>query len=61
MRTLEKTCIGRVLAPGPEVKVAMTRSSNDRVNASSQPASMAGQISGRVITRTTFNGWLPRR
>ena len=40
--TFEKMYIGSVLAPGPDTKLAMTRSSSDSVNASSQPASMAG-------------------
>ena len=37
MRTLEKTSIGKVVAPGPETKLAITRSSSDSVKASSQP------------------------
>src|SRR5208283_706638 len=36
-RTLENTAIGRVVAEGPVTKLAMTRSSSDKVNAKSQP------------------------
>ena len=36
-RTLENINIGRVVAPGPETKLAMTRSSKDRVNDKSHP------------------------
>ena len=35
-RTLENTTIGRVVALGPETKLVITRSSTDKVNASSQ-------------------------
>ena len=35
--------IGSVVAPGPVVKLAITRSSSDRVKASSQPEMTAGQ------------------
>ena len=37
-RTLEKTTIGSVLAPGPVVKLATTKSSKDIVKANNQPA-----------------------
>ena len=43
-RTFERISTGKVLEPGPEVKLAMTTSSSDKVKASSQPASSAGQI-----------------
>ncbi len=43
--------MGRVVEPGPETKLAMTRSSSESVKASSQPDSSAGAISGRVIRR----------
>src|ERR1700733_15345728 len=59
-RTLEKTTIGKVLLPGPEVKLEMTRSSHDRVKASSHPDKMAGKIMGNVITKNTFTGRAPR-
>src|SRR5579859_8266985 len=59
-RTFEKITIGCVVAEGPVTKEEITRSSTDRVKASSQPAIKAGAISGRVITRNTFNGRAPR-
>ena len=37
-RILEKITIGKVLPPGPDTKLAITRSSSDRVNASSHAA-----------------------
>ena len=40
--------IGKVVAPGPVVKLAITRSSSDSVKASMKPASTAGRISGSV-------------
>ena len=52
-RSAENTTIGSVLAPGPEVKVATTRSSSERVNASSQPESSAGPSSGSVTSAGT--------
>src|SRR5210317_1184500 len=42
--TFEKISIGRVVAPGPETKLAITTSSSDRVKASSQPEISAGVI-----------------
>ena len=45
--------IGRVVAPGPLVKLAMTRSSSDRVKASSQPAKMPGSMNPREKTQST--------
>ena len=47
-RTLEKTTMGSVLAPGPVVKLATTKSSNDIVKASNQPAIIDGNMIGRV-------------
>jgi hypothetical protein len=38
-----------VVAPGPVVKLAITRSSSDRVKDSSQPAITAGAMIGKVI------------
>src|SRR6185437_5474478 len=52
-RTLENTTMGRVLLPGPEVKLEITRSSQDRVKASSQPERMAGNMMGSVMTKNT--------
>ena len=43
--------IGSVVAPGPVVKLAITRSSSDSVKASIQPAATAGEISGSVTVR----------
>jgi len=60
MRTREKTSIGSVVAPGPETKLAMTRSSKESVNASSQPDITAGMIIGRVMIKNTFSGVAPR-
>ena len=47
-RTLEKTTMGIVLAPGPVVKLATTKSSNDIVKANNQPAIIDGNMIGRV-------------
>ena len=58
--TFEKIYIGSVLAPGPDTKLAMTRSSSDSVNASSQPASIAGAINGNVMSNKTRSGPQPR-
>ncbi|KZP90794.1 spermidine/putrescine ABC transporter permease [Enterobacter chengduensis] len=58
MRTLEKTSIGSVVAPGPETKLAITRSSSDSVNASSQPEinALASIILG-VVGIVGFIAW----
>src|SRR5690554_6743987 len=60
IRTDENTTIGSVVAPGPETKLAITRSSSDRVNASNQPETSAGAMTGRVITKKVFSGVQPR-
>jgi hypothetical protein len=52
--------IGSVVAPGPVVKLAITRSSSDKVKASIQPDASAGAISGSVTVRNVFNGGQPR-
>ncbi len=57
---MEKTTIGKVLLPGPEVKLEITRSSHDSVKASSQPDRIAGKIIGSVMTKNTFTGLAPR-
>lgn len=49
--TIEYIFIGSVVAPGPEVKLAMTKSSRDRVNDNNHPETTAGIIIGRVISR----------
>src|ERR1700760_1488238 len=59
-RTLENTTMGKVLVPGPEVKLEITRSSHDNVKASSQPERMAGKMIGRVMTKNTLTGRAPR-
>src|SRR6202453_3845320 len=59
-RTFENTTIGSVLEPGPEVKLEITRSSQDSVNAKSQPDRMAGKMIGSVIKKNTFTGRAPR-
>src|ERR1700739_3036003 len=52
--------IGNVVAPGPVVKLAMTRSSSDSAKASIQLAAIAGRISGKVTTRKVRSGDAPR-
>src|SRR5207244_3230425 len=52
--------IGSVVAPGPVVKLAITRSSSDSVKASIQPAATAGKISGSVMVRNALSGGQPR-
>src|SRR3984957_13502396 len=58
--TLENTTMGRVLLPGPEVKLEITRSSQESVKARSQPDKMAGKMIGRVMTKNTFSGRAPK-
>src|SRR4249919_1724398 len=52
--------MGNVVAPGPVVKLAITRSSSDSENASIQPAAIAGAISGSVMVRNVLKGGQPR-
>src|SRR5215472_6388308 len=52
--------MGRVVADGPDTKLATTRSSSDNVKASSQPETSAGLIPGRVTRHNTPNGRAPR-
>jgi hypothetical protein len=59
-RTDENIFIGSVVDPGPEAKLAITRSSSDRVKLSSHPAATAGAISGRVMRKNTVAGLAPR-
>src|SRR5450432_194031 len=59
-RTLENTTMGNVLLPGPEVKLDITRSSQDRVKARSHPDRIAGKIIGSVITKNTLSGRAPK-
>src|ERR1700722_16524222 len=58
--TLENTTMGKVLLPGPEVKLEITRSSQDSVKARSQPESIAGKMIGKVMTKNTFTGRAPK-
>src|SRR5690606_11006233 len=58
--TLEKITMGRVDEPGPETKLAMTRSSSDRVKPSSQPDTRAGAMMGKVISKKVRMGEAPR-
>src|ERR1700721_732396 len=48
--------MGKVLLPGPEVKLEITRSSHDRVKASSHPDRMAGKMIGRGVTKKPLPG-----
>ena len=59
-RTLEKMSCGSVVDPGPETKLVITRSSHDRMNASSHAETTLGAMIGSVITRNTFIGRAPR-
>src|SRR6516162_7052757 len=52
--------IGSVVAPGPVVKLATTRSSSESVKASIQPEARAGAIIGSVTVRNDLNGGQPR-
>ncbi len=52
--------IGKVVAPGPDVKLAITRSSIDSEKARSQAAATAGAISGKVTVKNTVTGRAPR-
>ena len=59
-RTIEYIFIGRVVDPGPDVKLAITRSSSDRVKDKSQPEITAGRIIGSVISINVLNGVQPK-
>ena len=59
-RTLENITIGKVDDPGPETKLAITKSSNDKVKANNQPDTNAGAIAGRVISKNTQIDDAPR-
>lgn len=59
-RTEEKTIMGKVVAPGPEAKLAITRSSNDKLNDNNQPAVKAGAIMGTVICIKVLKGVAPK-
>src|ERR1700722_17589536 len=57
--TLEKITIGRVLAPGPETKLEITRSSNDRVKERSQLEASAGMMRGGFVPTKPRGGPAP--
>ena len=59
-RTFEKMSIGRVVAPGPDTKLAITKSSSDKVNDKSQPEIIAGNMIGRVMSHKTRSGFAPK-
>ena len=59
-RTEEDTTIGKVVAPGPEAKLAITKSSSDRLKDNNQPATNAGEIIGTVIRKKVLRGVAPR-
>ena len=52
--------MGNVFAPGPVVKLATTKSSKDRVNASSHPEIIEGNITGAVIFQKILLGTVPK-
>ena len=58
--TFEKINMGNVVAPGPETKLAITRSSNDKVKDKSHPEIIAGKMIGKVISHKTLTGFAPR-
>src|SRR5882672_635232 len=58
--TLAKISIGRVVAPGPDTKLEITRSSSESANASSQPEIRAGSNVGTVMSKKTATGLPPR-
>ena len=60
MRTAEKISIGKVVEPGPETKLASTKSSNDSAKDIIAPAAREGAIIGTVIRKNTFQGLAPR-
>ena len=58
--TLEKITIGRVLAPGPDTKLEITRSSSDSVKLNSQLEASAGAMMGKVVSTNARTGPEPR-
>ena len=59
-RTAENTSIGNVVEPGPDTKLASTRSSSDRAKDIMAPAASEGAIIGMVIRKNTFQGLAPK-
>src|ERR1700734_1400413 len=58
--TFEKITMGSVLAPGPDTKLEITKSSSERVKLSSQLEANAGTILGNVVSRNARTGPLPK-
>ena len=58
--TFDQISSGRVVLPGPVVKLVITTSSREMVKASSQPERMAGLMIGKVMSRITCQGREPR-
>src|SRR5579863_9419034 len=58
--TLEKITMGRVLAPGPDTKLEITKSSSESVKLSSQLEANAGAMPGRVVSMKARTGPDPR-
>ena len=59
-RTIEYTFTGKVTVSGPEVKKVMTKSSSERVNARSAPATSPGSIHGTSTSRNACHSDAPR-
>ena len=59
-RTEEKTAIGKVVDPGPDTKLEITKSSKESVKARSQPVISAGVIKGMVMKKKVFIGGVPK-
>src|SRR5690554_7438766 len=60
IRTAEKISIGKVVEPGPETKLARTKSSKDKAKDIIAPAAKDGAIMGTVIRKNTFQGLAPK-
>lgn len=58
--TFENMRIGRVVAPGPDKKLAITRSSKDNVKDNNHPARIDLLIIGIVMNMKTFKGLAPK-
>src|ERR1700679_3265699 len=58
--TFEKITMGSVLAPGPDTKLDITKSSSDSVKLSSQLEVNAGTRLGRVVSMKARTGPEPR-
>ena len=58
--SVENRITGRVRDAGPDVKLAITRSSIERVNARAHAAKRAGFNKGIIMLKRTFFGFAPR-